>query len=81
MTNREPLGDTFWQRHPYLEAYLTISSVGTIVLGPIMLIGGIIEHGLTADAFIPFLALLLMAALILPLILLILALILGRLTY
>ena len=70
----------FLDRHEYLNMYVTFNYYTLLSLGPIMLIGGLIDSGWTTDALIPFGALLIMSLVGLPLILLILALFFGAFT-
>ena len=48
----------FLNRHEYLQMYLMFIGYGILYLGPVCLIGGLIEHGWTSDALIPLVALL-----------------------
>lgn len=61
MSDTERKNSAFWKKHPYLEVYTYFVGYSMLYLGPICLIGGIIEHGWSTDALTPLIALTCMA--------------------
>ena len=55
MSDTERKNSAFWEKHPYLEVYTYFVGYGTLYLGPVFLIGGLIDYGWTTEALIPLL--------------------------
>lgn len=68
----------FWERHPILNVYVNFWTRMTMCLLPILVIGGLIEHGFTFDALVPTMGLLLIGQIIMPLLHLIVIAFLGN---